>query len=118
MLLDSQLYFRGKGTPLYQALVLRTIGGLRLRIERAHQLDYCFVRSGRRDFACVAGAAAPEFPVVLWRAEHFAYRDLDDAAGHQLAGLPADRVRILAGHRGIFRTDTDIFAGAVCGSVG
>ena len=66
----------------------------------------------------MARAAAPEFPVVFRRAEHIADRDLDDAAGDQLAGLPADRLGVSAGHRGIFRANTDILAGAVCGSVG
>ena len=66
----------------------------------------------------MARASAQEFPAVLRRAEYFADWDVDDAAGDQLVGLPADWLRIPAGHRGIFGADTDIPAGAVCGSVG
>ena len=45
----------------------------------------------------MAGAAASQFPLVFWRAEHFPDWHLDDAPGHELAGLPAHRLGFPAG---------------------
>ena len=65
--------------------------------EHAQQVEGRDAAGGGRLFLRVAGAAAPEFSPLFRRAGNFADRDLDDAAGDQLAGLPADRIGAAAG---------------------
>ena len=74
--------------------------------------------TGRGIFVRLAGAQTQKFSAVLRRAGNFADRHLDDAAGDELAGLPADGIGAAAGHRRIRGADSHIFAGAVCGRVG
>src|SRR6185437_16836153 len=45
---------------------------------------------------CAARVALSQLPPVLWRAKRVAYRYLDDAHRHRVAGLPADALGVSA----------------------
>jgi MFS family permease len=68
--------------------------------------------AGSRLFPCLARLAAPELPLVFQWAEYLAYRYVDDADRHVVAGIPADEVASDAGHRWVCGTDSDLFAGS------
>lgn len=73
-------------------------------------------QAGRR--SRMAGSAAPEFSVVLQRAEHFADWHVDDADRHELAGLQADEFGFAVGRCGIRGADSYVSSSAVRRRVG
>ncbi len=94
----------------------RTGTGNAVRGGRNHQAPGGIVSSP--SLARLAGAAPPQLPALLLRSGHLADRHLDDAAGHQLAGLSPDPFGAAAGHRQLRGADRLLRAGALCGRLG
>src|SRR5689334_23550718 len=65
-----------------------------------------------------ARTAVPQLPSVLCRADYLADRHLDDAAGHELAGVPADRIGSAAGDCKLLLAGSNVLPGPDRGSLG
>src|ERR1700733_6851384 len=70
------------------------------------------------DVSCVAGAATSQLPAFLFRPDYLGDWQLDDAAGHDVAGVSNDPFGAAAWRCELRGTDCFIFAWAVCGCVG